>query len=194
MFLFILMLALSFICEGCYLGPKTVTTPLSGTPAPVIAASKQQYIWPNTTSHTNGDAWLRVHHAEVTELHPNVLILFGNNTDTLAHVQSFANSAIAAFKEGSRYHGYKDPVSKPQLNYTIAKIADMRDTATTAWPAAWPLQPVAVPNNSNFIYEGLFTQAFAVHYGYVDPLAFKWRTLGDCEQNYVGNCSCLIKT
>ncbi len=169
LFLIIGTVSLGFVSEGCYLAPKSVTAKLPGTSAAAGTASSQRYVWPNAISHTNGDAWLQAHHSEVTELHPNVLILFANNTDTLAHVQSFANTAIAAFKEGSRYHGYKDATAKPQLIYTIAKIADMRDGAATAWPAAWPLLPAAVPTGSDFIYEGLFTQAFAVHYGYVDP-------------------------
>ena len=133
----------------------------------VVPAAGAELTWPNADSQTNGDPWLRQHHDEVAELRPRVLVLLANNLDTPANVEAFATQAMAAFAEGSRYHGYQDPDATPQLVYELDKVADMRDDSVNDWPDDWPT--VGAGESLTFVYEGLFSQEFAAHYGYPDP-------------------------
>jgi hypothetical protein len=160
---------------GCNLSePKAAASPASTSASASSAKSKvqapvkQKLTWPNSVSHTNSDQWLRDNHSDIAELRPNVLLIIANNADTPVHVASFAGKVIAAFQEGSRYHGYKDNAALPQLNYQIAKTVDLRDNSVTDWPAVWPTQGGG--GNPQFNYEGLFSAAFAQNYGYADPL------------------------
>ena len=137
--------------------------------------------WPNAASSANGDAWLVQFHDFVAALHPRVLVLLANNADTPVHVQQFASSVVAMFAEGSRYHGYHEISAPAQLNYEIVKLVDMRDAAPTAWPADWPIMGNAANGGTlSFVYEGLFKQTFAAHFGYSDP-ADSTRFLTLCE-------------
>jgi hypothetical protein len=138
-------------------------------PEPESDASTEHpgLIWPNSESSTNGDAWLRQHHDEVSELRPRVLLLLANNKDTPKNAEDFANKTIAAYREASRFRGYKDPKAWAQLAYEIFKVADMRDSSGMDWPAAWPT--TGSGNTLSFVYEGLFKPAFAVHFGVKDP-------------------------
>ncbi|TMQ05823.1 MAG: hypothetical protein E6J90_47900 [Deltaproteobacteria bacterium] len=135
-------------------------------------------IWPNVQSNSNSDPCLVQRHEAIHELHPRVLVVLANNRDTPQHVTAFANQVIAAFREGSRYHGYNDTRATPQLNYEIAKLVDMRDASSQDWPNDWPT--TGNSGDLSFVYEGLFTQNFAAHYGYRD-LIDPSRNLTLCE-------------
>jgi hypothetical protein len=135
------------------------------------APSSYDY-WPNPLSHTNSDAWLREHHREIALLKPRVLVLVADNQADMGKVRLFLGEAIRAAAEGSRYHGYSDPSSKPQLQYEIVSITDLRDKAGR-WPAIWPVH--VVDGKPKFDYNGLFSaeiaQAIGVH-DKTDPKRF----------------------
>ena len=145
-----------------------------------VLAATTGLVWPNTTSATNSDAWLRDHHAQVSALRPKVLVLIANNRNSLEFVKTKATGVAAAIREASRYHGYKNTAAKAQLDYQIVKYADMRDNSGKDWPAAWPVKADATGTLS-FVYEGLFTESFSGHYGYVDPSSELPRYLTLCE-------------
>lgn len=124
--------------------------------------------WPNPISHTNSDAWLREHHDQIRELRPKVLLLIADNHADLPTVNAFVKKAIAAAAEGSRYHGYNDKTSQPQLLYRIAFTVDLRDHAAADWPKAWPVH-IDSKGRPQFSYDGLFTPEFAAEMNIRDP-------------------------
>jgi hypothetical protein len=135
------------------------------------AAFAQQPVydfWPNPVSHTNSDAWLREHHAQIARVMPRVLLLIADNRAGMPTVNDFVAKAIAGVADGSRYHGYKDKSSQPQLLYRIALTVDLRDQASTPWPSSWPVT-INPDGTLRFRYDALFTKKFALLIGYPDP-------------------------
>jgi hypothetical protein len=126
--------------------------------------------WPNPVSHTNSDAWLREHHSEIKQLRPKVLLLIADNKADTNTINYFVKAAIAAAAEGSRYHGYSDKTSLPQLAYRVAYRVDLRDSAETPWPRVWPVH-IDSKGRPQFSYDGLFTPEFAAAMNIPDPEA-----------------------
>lgn len=124
--------------------------------------------WPNPVSHTNSDTWLRQHHTEIAMLKPRVLVLVADNRAHIGAVQAFVKQAVQAAAEGSRYHGYSVPASKPQLQYQIVSLADLRDQSATAWPSIWPVH-IDPQGKPAFDYDGLFSPEMARALGFHDP-------------------------
>jgi hypothetical protein len=140
-------------------------------------APAQSYdYWPNPVSHTNSDDWLRVHHQEIKVLKPNVLVLVADNHADNARVTSFLKSVAVATAEGSRYHAYADKSAQPQVQYNIRYVVNLRDQATTPWPAIWPMK-LKQDGKYHFIYSNLFTSKFAAAMGFHDP---------DHPESYIG--------
>jgi hypothetical protein len=135
---------------------------------PVSALSQNYNYWPNPASHTNGDAWLREHHDRIALLQPKVLVLVADNNANLDKVNEFVKQAIYATAEGSRYHGYSDKKAKVQLLYQVFKTVDLRDHATTQWPAIWPVH-IDHKGRPQFDYEGLWSAEMAAAIGVHDP-------------------------
>jgi hypothetical protein len=124
--------------------------------------------WPNPISHTNSDAWLREHHREIALLKPRVLVIVADNNANIRSVQDFVKEVVEAAAEASRYHGYNDPSSKPQLQYQIVSLADLRDHAPTRWPRIWPVH-IDDKGKPAFDYDGLFSPEIAMSLGFHDP-------------------------
>ena len=90
-------------------------------------SDNEPLIWPNKESAANSDEWIRLHHSQITQMRPRVLVLnFINGTGT-PEAQRKADALIAAIRESSRYHGYRDPKATPFLDYQIFKIANITD-------------------------------------------------------------------
>lgn len=87
-------------------------------------------IWPNEQSSKNGDAWLREHHDQLTELRPRVLLVNFDPTSSWQKVQDKAKAIAAAISFGSKYHGYSKPDAPAFVNYQIAHAVDLHGQAT----------------------------------------------------------------
>ncbi|HLK59633.1 MAG TPA: hypothetical protein VKU00_23940 [Chthonomonadaceae bacterium] len=132
-------------------------------------------IWPNATSRANSDDWLRLHHDQIRQMRPRLLVLnFVNGLSQEAAAKK-VQELIAALRESSRYHGYANPDAPPFLDYQVFKIVNLTD------PAPLPedrrlegnssLYP-RVPNwkeGINFRYGQLFGEKFAGYYQVPDP-------------------------
>jgi len=120
-----------------------------------------------------------VHHAEVTDLQPRLLVLNFVNVSNATTVNTLINRIIAGFAEGSRPRGYSDAGATSRLRYTLAKpIVDLRNgfAGNPAAPAGWPYQNSTLMPRENpvqggwgFNYATLFSAAFAPYYGYEVP-------------------------
>jgi len=113
-------------------------------------------VWPNEQSSKNGDAWLRDHHDQITELRPRVLLVNFDPTSTFQKVQDKAKAIAAAIAFGSKYHGYSKPDAPAFVNYQIAHAVDLHGQATR--------------KNGGFGYGEFMTdQAFADKVGFKAP-------------------------
>ncbi len=93
------------------------------------------------------------------------------------------SEAIAMFAEGSRYHGYRDPLAYPFIQYQLAFTADLRDRSI---PDNWPyrnstLYPREDPQQERWSldYGQLFTPEYAALYDIRDQNT--GRVLGLCD-------------
>jgi hypothetical protein len=138
---------------------------LAGDLPPVTG---EKLVWPNEVSHTNSDPWLAQHHSEIQELHPRFLLIDFANGRTTAQTMDRFQTQKAAMMEGSRYHGYSNPDSKPFLIYEIAKYVDLKDDPI---PVGWnlPNSSKMPRRNGGIDFGKLFTPAFADYYGIPDP-------------------------
>ncbi len=153
----------------------------SGSAVPVSHAAKQAQpaqpflVWPNAESKANSDDWLHLHHNQIYQLRPRLLVLnFANGM-----VQDKANQSLTelmiAVRESSEYHGYSQENVTPALNYTLFKYVDLTDKNPL------PEDQVLDGNSSlyprvqdwtegvNFRYQDLFSDKFARLYGVEDP-------------------------
>ncbi|NUP07742.1 MAG: hypothetical protein HOW73_16970 [Polyangiaceae bacterium] len=130
------------------------------------SGGSEELVWPNGMAPNNSHPWLREHHAELVRIEPRVLVLeVVNKPETeIQSIEELLPGLVAAFAEGSRYHGYSDPNAEPFLQYQIDKVVDLRDPSGAAYPDFWP------PETPNGWDVGeLFTEGFAPRLGYEDP-------------------------
>lgn len=131
-------------------------------------------IWPNSQSAAISDPWIAAHHSEIREMHPRVLALNFVNGRTNADMEALLSQIFAALAEGSRYHGYSDPLAKAFLRYEIGKSVDLTDkNPPQGYPyknsTLYPRKPAGSPDYWKFDYKALFSEAFAALYGVPDP-------------------------
>ncbi|HSY23597.1 MAG TPA: hypothetical protein VK841_15830 [Polyangiaceae bacterium] len=133
-------------------------------------------VWPNPASYTNSDSWIAIHHTQIAEMQPNVLVLdFANRFrdengdlvdagyDMNATLRPILQEHVDAFKAASAYLGYKDPSARPFLQYQLAYVIDLRDTSGAVNSALLPVSNGAVD------YGALGSTAFADEMGIPDP-------------------------
>ncbi len=119
-------------------------------------ASSGPLVWPNDESSTNGDAWLRQHHDQITELRPRVLLINFDPTSSFQKVQDKAKAIANAIAFGSKYHGYERPDAPAFVNYEIVHATDLTGQATR--------------KNGGFGYgEFMTSQTFADKVGFKAP-------------------------
>jgi hypothetical protein len=141
-----------------------------GTPKP-LRDTADLTVWPNQTSRANGDIWISRNHDRIRVMRPRILLMnFVNGLDPARPVQ-IAEQLIAALRESSRYHGYKDPDAPAFLEYSIWRFVDLGDQDG---PAAKnsdvaPKKPGVEPPHINCDYGAFFSDAFAKHIGVRDP-------------------------
>jgi hypothetical protein len=136
---------------------------------------KPIFAWPNEFSKANSDDWLHIHHKEIYQLRPKVLILNFANGMSQVKADAKITELFLALRESSRYHGFAEEEASPELEYQLFKYVDLQD--------ADPLPPdqvldgnsslyPRVPNwkeGINFQYKQLFSDQFAKLYGVQDP-------------------------
>jgi len=133
-------------------------------------------IWPNLVSYKNSDPWIAIHHTQIAEMQPNVLVLdFANRFrdengdlvdagyDMNATLRPILQEHVDAFKAASAYLGYNDPSARPFLQYQLAYVIDLRDTSGAVNSALLPVSNGAVD------YGALGSTAFADQMGIPDP-------------------------
>ena len=130
-------------------------------------------VWPNRVSQVNSDPWIRDNHQAIRRMRPRVLALNFVNARTNEAMVADLDEAIAAIREGSRFHGYGDPKAPAFLECTIAYAIDLRDDPpppdwaynnSTRYPREDPVE-----GYWGFDYERLFSAEFAAYYGIEDP-------------------------
>ncbi len=142
---------------------------LPALPSPPAADAGGSLVWPNASHTSNSDPWIVSHHDDIAEMHPRVEVLqFYNGIDT-QETQAIAQSQIDAIAEGSRYHGYSTASAPLFVQYDLIKVVDLSDHPP---PANWQYvssTQLPVDSSGAFDTEALFTESFAVHYGFTDP-------------------------
>jgi hypothetical protein len=134
------------------------------------------FVWPNKESSTNSDEWIRLHHNQITQLRPRVLVLTFVNGTSVEETQKKVDAITAAIREATRYHGYRDAKAVPFLDYQVFKIVPIIDP--TPLPETermdgnsshYPRVPNWQAGMMNFQYSALFSEKFANHYKVKDP-------------------------
>jgi len=87
-------------------------------------------VWPNEVSTTNSDRWLVEHHDEVQRLEPRVLVVNFVAGRDAGELRSRIDTLVAAYAEGSRYHGMDEPQAPVFLQYRISHFADLAGQPT----------------------------------------------------------------
>ena len=139
------------------------------------APANTALIWPNAQSKANSDDWIRLHHAQIKQMQPRLLVLNFVNGLSQEEAAKKVQALIAAIRELSRYHGYDNPRAPAFLDYKVFKIVDLTDKQPL--PAAERLDGNSskyprTPNwkeGINFQYGDLFGEKFAQEYDVPDP-------------------------
>lgn len=150
--------------------PWTANFSTDGTPKP-LQDSADLTLWPNKTSRANGDVWISQNHDKIRQMRPRILLInFVNGLDPQKPLEQ-CNQLIAALKESSRYHGYKDAAAPAFLEYTLWRFVDLGDPSGPKGKnsASAPTKPNVEGNRINCDYGGFFTDAFAQKIGVRDP-------------------------
>ena len=101
-------------------------------------------IWPNATSKTNSDPWLAQNHDQIAQLQPRVLVI---DLEQTANAQTLIDQHIAALKEATSWHKYKNPSAQPTVSYQLVKTVEApKGTGTTISYASWNTQAFADSN------------------------------------------------
>jgi hypothetical protein len=79
-------------------------------------------IWPNADSFANSDPWLVAHHDEIRVMRPRVLAV--NYVHGFSEAEALLDGLIAAIRESSRWHGWRDPDAPAFLEYELVGIVD----------------------------------------------------------------------
>ncbi len=164
------------------------TPHVAGTPPPTLPSAPGPdaggaTVWPNALHASNSDPWIVSHHDDIAEMQPRVLVLqFYNFPSGIGtqETETIAQSQIDAIADASRYHGYSDATAPVFLQYDLLKIVDLSDHPP---PANWQYvssTQLPVDSSGAFDTNALFTESFAVHYGFIDPSASS-RYLTLCE-------------
>lgn len=101
-------------------------------------------IWPNETSKANSDQWIQQNHDRISQLRPKVLVIDLENT-AAATATGRINQHIAALKDASSFHKYKDAAAQPALAYELVKVVQATKGASINYQS-WNTQAFADSN------------------------------------------------
>ena len=134
---------------------------------------KEELVWPNKESRANSDDWLRLHHAEIRQMRPRILVLNFVNGLSEEEARKKSEAVASVVRESSRYHGYASTKATPFLDPKIVKIVNLTDAV--ALPddqrkegnsSLYPRPDDWKEGQINFRYNVLFGADFAERYGY----------------------------
>jgi hypothetical protein len=151
--------------------PKDIPAPkgMEKSPGPWSDPADTR-VWPNRTSRANSDPWLAENHDRIERMRPRVLLINFSNEHKREHLDRLTKQLLAALAESSRYHGYKDAKAPVFLDYQVFRFVDLRDADRTEGNSrATPLKDPKAKRGFNMKYREYFSDAFAKHYGIVDP-------------------------
>jgi hypothetical protein len=101
-------------------------------------------IWPNDVSKANSDTWLVQNHDQIAQLQPRVLVIDLENT---ANSATLINQHIAALKEATSFHKFKNAAAQPTVSYQLVKTVQApKGTGTTVNYTSWNTQAFADSN------------------------------------------------
>ena len=127
-------------------------------------------VWPNQISRANSDPWLVANHDKIRRMRPRLLLVNFSNEHDSAHLMALTNRIIAALKESSRDHGYRDPAAPPFLEYQILKAIDLRDPDRHIGNSRrFPYKDKNEKSGFNTSYRDFFSDEFADYYQIPDP-------------------------
>src|SRR6185436_19642951 len=160
--------------------------PADAAPPPDLAPpDPNNLVWPNEVSSKNSDPWLVENHTKIVEMHPRFLIIDFANGFTDAQVMARFNLHKQALMEGSRYHGYSNPESKPFMIWEVFKHVSLKDDPVPTDPMAPPNSSKMPRRNGGIDFGKLFTQEYADLYRVPDP-ASPGRYLKICDMFNAG--------
>jgi len=140
-----------------------------GTPKPLNDPADPT-VWPNRWSKANSDAWIVRNHDRIRQMQPRVLLINFSNQVEAEKPLRLAQQLIAAMREASRYHGYKDSNSPPFLQYSVWRFVDLRDPDRKEKNSRRsPIKPHVREPDINCDYGGFFSEQFAEYIGVRDP-------------------------
>ena len=140
-----------------------------GTPRPLRDPADPS-VWPNTRSRANSDEWIAQNQDRLRVMRPRLLVLNLSNQVEPGKPLRMVRDLIAAVREGSRYHGYKDPKAPAFLEYSVWRYVDLRDQDRTVGnSSAAPTKPHVPAPEINCDYGGFFSEEFAQKIGVRDP-------------------------
>ncbi len=149
---------------------------LLATALPLLAQVEEEVVWPNAESKANSDDWIRLHHNQIRQMRPKVLVLNFVNGLSSEEVQKRAERITNAIREGTRYHANQNPEAKPFLDYRIYKVVSITDPGQLSESqrldgnsSLYPRVKDWKPGQPNFQYSALFSEAFAAYYKEKDP-------------------------
>lgn len=139
-----------------------------GTPRP-LQDPADTTVWPNRVSRANGDAWIPRNHDRIRLMRPRLLLInFSNQVEPSKPMRLFTE-LMAALKESSRYHGYKEPSAPAFLEYQVWRYVDLRDPDRKTGNSRWAPVKAGVEQGINCDYGGFFSDRFARAIGVRDP-------------------------
>jgi hypothetical protein len=109
------------------------------------------------------------------EIRPRVLVLNFDNLSPGDAINPAIETQIKALAEGSRYHGYSDPLAPPFIEYEIADVVDLTDADPSASNSSSSTR-VPVDLENRFEAQRLFSNEFQ----FPDPTDPE-RNVGLCE-------------
>lgn len=171
LFALIGIVALGVVLVSSAQTPATPPTGIraDGTPLPLNDPADTT-VWPNKVSRANSDEWIVRNHDRIRVMRPRILMINFSNQVEPSKPMRLATDLIAALKESSRYHGYKDPNAPAFLEYSVWRYVDLRDPgATKGNTSRAPIKKHVEPPHINCDYGGFFTEEFARHIGVRDP-------------------------
>ncbi len=149
-------------------------------------------VWPNSVSRANSDPWIAQNHSQLVKMQPRVLVINfangigvggGDNTTggpfPTSQVIAKAQAFLTAMKYASQYRVRVNPSAPAFLDPAIARVADLSDTNGHANSNLFPRGPVDAHGYPEVGYYQLFSQAYASYWGFLDPVAGRYLTLGE---------------
>jgi len=149
-------------------------------------------VWPNSVSRANSDPWIGQNHSQLVKMQPRFLVINfangigvggGDNTSggafPVSQITAKAQGFLAALKYASQYRVRGHPSAAAFLDPAIARVVNLSDGNGHANSSLFPRGPANAQGYPEVGYYQLFSQAYAPYWGFLDPVAGRYLTLGE---------------